>query len=162
MAAGASKSLPLQDNVINLNEWLLRGTTSSVSDETMQAFFVKSTYRGPTSPISLKNVHWTFFQALNAPEPQATLAGEGKWSPGSLKAFPSDRRERFRGRWAGRKAGSEEVVLPGERTHSSDTAGGPTSSDLANGSKLPARPPSSEPAASLPGEGFSQRANHLH
>ena len=39
-----SKSLPLWGNVINLNEWLLRGTTSSVSDETMQAFFVKSTF----------------------------------------------------------------------------------------------------------------------
>jgi hypothetical protein len=37
-------SLPLQGNVVNLNEWLLRGTTSSVSDETMQAFFVKSTF----------------------------------------------------------------------------------------------------------------------
>jgi hypothetical protein len=29
-----------------------------------------------------------------------------------VEAFPSDRRERFRGRWAGRKAGSEEVASP--------------------------------------------------
>ena len=69
----------------------------------MQAFFVKSTYRGPAGPISLKNVHWTFFRALNAPESQATLAGEGKWSPGSLKAgrlsskCNSERRDLFHG-----------------------------------------------------------------
>ena len=40
----ATGHLPFQGNVVNLNEWLLRGTTSSVSDETMQAFFVKSTF----------------------------------------------------------------------------------------------------------------------
>jgi hypothetical protein len=33
-----------------------------------QAFSLKATYRGPTGPISLKNVHWTFFRALDAPE----------------------------------------------------------------------------------------------
>jgi len=44
-----------------------------------QAFLPKSTYRGPTGPISLKNVHWTFFRALDAPEPAASLPGEGFW-----------------------------------------------------------------------------------
>ncbi len=45
------------------------------------------------------------------------------------KAFPSDRRERFRGRWAAACGGSDEVdpprqhwfarILPGERPHPS-------------------------------------------
>ena len=42
-----------------------------------RAFSPKATYRGPAGPISLKNVHWTFFRALDAPEPAASLPGEG-------------------------------------------------------------------------------------
>ena len=38
--------------------------------------------------------------------------GTGMAAAAVIKAFPSDQRERFRGRWAGRKAGSEEVVPP--------------------------------------------------
>jgi hypothetical protein len=45
-----------------------------------QAFSPKSTYRGPTGPISLKNVHWTFFRALDAPEGE----GYGLRQPPSL------------------------------------------------------------------------------
>jgi len=52
-------------------------TTSSVFPGTMQAFSGKSTYHGPTGPISLKTVHWTVFRALDAPEPAASLPGEG-------------------------------------------------------------------------------------
>jgi hypothetical protein len=47
----------------------------------MQAFSGKSTYHGPAGPISLKNVHWTFFRALDAPESAASLPGEGFWMP---------------------------------------------------------------------------------
>ena len=54
-----------------------RRTTSSVFPGTMQAFSGKSTYHGPTGPISLKTVHWTVFRALDAPEPAASLPGEG-------------------------------------------------------------------------------------
>ncbi len=47
-----------------------------------------------------------------------------------VKAFPSDRRERFRGRWQPEGL-TEEVVLVEGSTLTSDTAGGPTSSDPA-------------------------------
>ena len=40
----------------------------------------RPTYRGPIGPISLKNVHWTFFRALDAPEPLPSVAGEGFWA----------------------------------------------------------------------------------
>ena len=73
---------------------------------------------------------------------------------GKPKAFPSDRRERFRGRWAA-AGGSEEVGLPaislvyvlfpGER---------PLPSFPEQCKHFPGNPPSPEPAASLPGEGF--------
>ena len=47
-----------------------------------------------------------------------------------VKAFTSDRRERFRGRWQPEGL-TEEVVLVEGSTLTSDTAGGPTSSDPA-------------------------------
>ena len=47
-----------------------------------------------------------------------------------VKAFPSDRRERFRGRWQPEGL-TEEVVLFEESTQIVVTAGGPTSSDPA-------------------------------
>ena len=53
-----------------------------------------------------------------------------------VKAFPSDRRERFRGRWQPEGL-TEEVVLVEGSTLTSDTAGGPTSSDLAALGHLP-------------------------
>ena len=53
-----------------------------------------------------------------------------------VKAFPSDRRERFRGRWQPEGL-TEEVVLLGESTQTRDTAGGTTSSDLAALGHLP-------------------------
>jgi hypothetical protein len=37
--------------------------------------------QGPAGPILLKNVHWTFFRALDAPESAASLPGEGFWMP---------------------------------------------------------------------------------
>ena len=84
--------------------------------------------------------------------------GTGMAAGAVAKAFPSDRRERFRGgvgpgesasvRWADRKAGSVEVGPPAVSTVCVLSSRRPTSSDLADGSKLPARPPSPE------GEGF--------
>ena len=47
-----------------------------------------------------------------------------------VKAFPSDRRERFRGRWQPEGL-TEEVVLLEKISQTVDTAGGPTSSDPA-------------------------------
>ena len=95
MAAGASKSLPLQGKVgrrrrvgrgrspcgiDGLRAFLQENDLFRLSAKT-QAFSPKATYRGPTGPISLKNVHWTFFRALDAPEPAAPLPGEGFWMP---------------------------------------------------------------------------------
>jgi hypothetical protein len=91
MAAGASKSLPLQGKVAERSEvgrgrppcgiaglraFSRENDLFRLSAKT-QAFLPKATYRGPAGPISLKNVHWTFFRALDAPEPAASLPGEG-------------------------------------------------------------------------------------
>ena len=54
-----------------------RRTTSSVFPGTMQAFSGKSTYHGPAGPISLITLHRRVFRALDAPEPAASLPGEG-------------------------------------------------------------------------------------
>jgi hypothetical protein len=82
MAADASKSLPLQGKVAERSEvgrgrppcgiaglraFSRENDLFRLSAKT-QAFSPKATYRGPTGPISLKNVHWTFFRALDAPE----------------------------------------------------------------------------------------------
>jgi hypothetical protein len=73
------------------------------------------------------------------------------------KAFPSDRRERFRGRWAAACGGSEEVGPPAVTMVWAFPLRRTTSSVFQQKRKRFRRnPPSPEPAASLPGEGFGE------
>ena len=59
------------------------------------------------------------------------LSGFERPENAPVESFPRERAGRPVDRWAGRKAGSEEVGLLGERAQTDDTAGGPTSSDPA-------------------------------
>ena len=71
----------------------------------------KGSAKGTGTSSARKTLQWSVFSEMGPAGP----------------TFPSDRRERFRGRWQPEGL-SEEVVLLEESTQTVDTAGGPTSS----------------------------------